>query len=203
MGIPKPLLTTNMDAMWVDYNVVIDMKCILDDDYMGMVTTIFVYAIQERALMDKRGHFKDHGEQCSACQLLFTSWSTFDFMYPNTLPIGETHYPSIDSNARREDEWGTTVSSSITTLATATSLLWPCRVWESTWTPHPLALTMWGMMEWFDFYACSTVHHTRLVAVSQPYCLLPFPHIFIQYVVENCEPHTATYCKALTIGMCH
>ena len=74
----------------------------LEDTYMGMVIATFMYAMQERALMDEFEKLRRPCEQWLDCQLLSTSWLHVDFMMPNGLPVNEQHDPSIDWNARPE-----------------------------------------------------------------------------------------------------
>ena len=128
VGVPEPPPTTNMDAMQVDYNMVLNKNRMLEDDYMGMVTTTLMYATRERALVDELTRLKDQGEQWPARRLMFTSWLPLDFMYPDNLPSDDANFPSIDLNTRPEDEfqWKTTVLCRVVHPPAVPALLWPC-----------------------------------------------------------------------------
>lgn len=54
-----------------------------------LFTTTLVYATRERALRDEIEKLRNVAKQWHAHQLLFTSWPTFDFMWPSYLPTND------------------------------------------------------------------------------------------------------------------
>ena len=100
----------------------------LEEDYTSMVTATLMYATREKALVDELTRLKDQGEQWPARRLMFTSWPPLDFMYPDNLPSADANFPSIDWNARPEDEfqWKTAVSCRVIHPPAVPGLLWPC-----------------------------------------------------------------------------
>lgn len=166
--LPAAPATTDLEPMRADYRRVIRRNRLLEDDYTGMVTATIMYAMRERALVDELTQFRDHGEQWPDRRLLFTSWPSLDFMYPENLPTDDANYPSIDWNARAEDEfqWKTAVSSRIVKHPASPALLWPCVPnWIKDGSMCAICSNPWGPEGAWIIGSCGHMVH--------PNCLLP------------------------------
>ena len=59
----KALLTIYLEAMRVDYAMVIDTNWAMEDDYMGSITSTLMYVTHERALRDEIQKLKDPSKE--------------------------------------------------------------------------------------------------------------------------------------------
>ena len=120
--------SANLEIVRIDYARAIRRNQMLEDDYMGMVTSTLLYTMHERELMDELEKLRSPCKQWPHRQLLFTSWPPMDFMYPDRCLVNEQHNSSIDWNVRPKDElqYATMVSSPIVVHVAVLALLWPC-----------------------------------------------------------------------------
>jgi hypothetical protein len=65
----------------------------LEDDYMGMVTTTLMYTMGMKAQMEELGKLSNPYEQWHDYRFLFTTWPSVDFMFHYEFLVNEQHEP--------------------------------------------------------------------------------------------------------------
>lgn len=122
-------------ALVVNHAKVVRNIFMLEETYGSMVTTTLMYAMCNRALMDKSEKLKDFSKH--DCRILFTFWTSMDFyvphgllysMFTNEILIDEEHKTSFNWNAQPDVEFQcvTVASSHVSELPAILALLWPC-----------------------------------------------------------------------------